>query len=117
MLAIKGGTIYTITGGIIKDGVILVDNGKIVEVGKNVSIPRSRSADRAAVGEIDEDPGGGESRDVEPLYHRGIPGDGQSIAACGQLASIEDDVRFSGKVIRRGSPVNKDLVCNRGERR
>ena len=39
MLAIKGGTIYTITNGIIRDGVILVDNGKILEVGRNVSIP------------------------------------------------------------------------------
>lgn len=39
MLAIKGGTIYTITRGIIRDGVVLVDDGKILEVGHNVSIP------------------------------------------------------------------------------
>lgn len=39
MLAIKGGTIYTITRGIINDGVILIDKGKILEVGNDVSIP------------------------------------------------------------------------------
>jgi len=39
MLAIKGGKIYTITKGVIDKGTILIDDGKIVKVGKNVKIP------------------------------------------------------------------------------
>lgn len=40
MLAIKGKRILTITNGVIEDGVILVENGKIKEVGPDVSIPK-----------------------------------------------------------------------------
>ncbi len=39
MLAIIGKKINTITGGIIKNGVILVEDGKIKEIGPNVKIP------------------------------------------------------------------------------
>jgi len=39
MIAIKGGKIITITQGAIEDGVILVENGKIVAIGKDVAIP------------------------------------------------------------------------------
>ena len=39
MLAIKGGTIYTITNGIIKDGVVIVKDGKISDVGVDIPIP------------------------------------------------------------------------------
>ena len=39
MLAIKGGKIYTITKGVIDDGTILIEDGKIAKVGKKVEIP------------------------------------------------------------------------------
>jgi len=39
LLAIKGGRILTVTKGIIEEGVILVEGGKIVEVGRDVRIP------------------------------------------------------------------------------
>jgi imidazolonepropionase-like amidohydrolase len=39
MLAIKGGKIYTITKGLIEKGTILIDEGKIVEVGADVTVP------------------------------------------------------------------------------
>jgi imidazolonepropionase-like amidohydrolase len=39
MLAIKGGKIYTVTGDVIDGGVILIENGKITAVGKDVPIP------------------------------------------------------------------------------
>ncbi|QUL98255.1 MAG: amidohydrolase [Candidatus Fermentithermobacillus carboniphilus] len=39
MLAIKNGKIFTVTGPVIEKGTILVENGKIVEVGENVSVP------------------------------------------------------------------------------
>jgi len=37
--AIKGGKIYTITNGIIENGVILIEDGKIRSVGRNIEIP------------------------------------------------------------------------------
>lgn len=37
--ALKGGTIFSMAGSPIKDGIILVKNGKIEKVGENVSIP------------------------------------------------------------------------------
>ena len=40
MLAIKDGKIFTITKGVIDEGTILVDEGKIKAVGKNVKIPK-----------------------------------------------------------------------------
>lgn len=40
MLAIKAGTVNTISNGILKDGVILIENGKIVSVGENLEIPQ-----------------------------------------------------------------------------
>lgn len=39
MIAIKGGKILTITQGVIEDGVILVENGKITAIGKDVAVP------------------------------------------------------------------------------
>ncbi|MFB0518155.1 MAG: amidohydrolase family protein, partial [Acidobacteriota bacterium] len=38
--AIKGGTIFTMAGAPIKDGVILVQDGKIEKIGTGISIPR-----------------------------------------------------------------------------
>jgi imidazolonepropionase-like amidohydrolase len=40
VLAIKGGEIHTISGGVIKTGTVLIEDGKILSVGKSVSIPR-----------------------------------------------------------------------------
>ena len=39
MLAIINGTLHTITDGIIPDGTILISNGKIIDIGTNLSIP------------------------------------------------------------------------------
>lgn len=39
MLAIKNAKIITITNGIIENGTILINNGKIIAVGQNISIP------------------------------------------------------------------------------
>jgi len=41
LLAIKGGKILTVTKGIIEDGVILLNKGKIVNIGANVAIPKN----------------------------------------------------------------------------
>lgn len=38
-LVLKGGTILTITDGIIEDGTVVIKNGKITEVGKNIAVP------------------------------------------------------------------------------
>ncbi|HUS73685.1 MAG TPA: amidohydrolase family protein [Sedimentisphaerales bacterium] len=37
--AIRGGDLYTITGGIIKNGTILIRGGKISDIGQNIEIP------------------------------------------------------------------------------
>ena len=37
--AIQGGDLYTITGGIIKNGIILIEDGKISDIGQNIAIP------------------------------------------------------------------------------
>lgn len=39
MLAITGGKILTITKGIIEEGTILIDKGKIVDVSTDVEVP------------------------------------------------------------------------------
>lgn len=39
MIAITGGTIYTITGDILQNGTVLVDNNKIIDVGCGIDIP------------------------------------------------------------------------------
>ncbi|MFP4456442.1 MAG: amidohydrolase [Clostridia bacterium] len=39
MLAIKNGNIITVTKGFIKDGTILVEDGKITKVGQNIEVP------------------------------------------------------------------------------
>ena len=39
MIAIKGGKVLTITKGVIDDGVVLIENGKIKAIGKDVKIP------------------------------------------------------------------------------
>ncbi|MGB2809343.1 MAG: hypothetical protein WBC22_16495, partial [Sedimentisphaerales bacterium] len=38
--AIKGGDLYTITSGIIKNGTILIEDGKISRIGQNIEIPQ-----------------------------------------------------------------------------
>ena len=38
--AIRGGDLYTITGGIIKNGTILIKDGKIADIGQNIEIPK-----------------------------------------------------------------------------
>lgn len=40
MTAIKGGDLYTITSGIIKNGTILIKDGKISGIGQNIDIPK-----------------------------------------------------------------------------
>ena len=39
--AIKGGDLYTITSGIIKNGTILIKSGKISQIGQNIEIPEN----------------------------------------------------------------------------
>lgn len=39
--AIQGGDLYTITSGIIKNGTILIKNGKIWRIGQNIEIPKN----------------------------------------------------------------------------
>ncbi len=39
MLAITNGKLYTVTGGVIESGTILIDEGKIVAIGSNVAVP------------------------------------------------------------------------------
>ena len=39
MIALKSGRILTVSNGIIDEGTLLFDNGKIVDVGKNISLP------------------------------------------------------------------------------
>lgn len=48
MLAIKGGKILTITKGTIENGVILIENGKIVDIGAKVRIPKDAEVIDAA---------------------------------------------------------------------
>src|SRR3990170_4143956 len=38
-IALVGGTIYTVSGGVIQNGTVVFDKGKIVAVGVNVTIP------------------------------------------------------------------------------
>jgi len=46
LLLIQGGTIYTITQGIISEGMILIENGKILEIGQNLScVPETQVID------------------------------------------------------------------------
>ncbi len=39
ILAIKGGRVFTMSGGILEDGVILIENNRITAVGNNIEIP------------------------------------------------------------------------------
>ena len=39
ILAIKGGRIITMADGIIEDGMIIVENDRIIDVGKDLAIP------------------------------------------------------------------------------
>jgi imidazolonepropionase-like amidohydrolase len=36
---IRGGDLYTITGGVIKNGTILIKDGKIADIGQNIEVP------------------------------------------------------------------------------
>jgi len=40
VLAIKGGEIHTVSGSVIKKGTVLIEEGKILAVGKSISVPR-----------------------------------------------------------------------------
>lgn len=40
VLAIRGGTLVTITNGTIKNGILLIEGGKITAVGKDIAIPK-----------------------------------------------------------------------------
>jgi len=40
LLAIRGGKVLTITGGTIDEGTVLINEGKIVDVGADVEVPR-----------------------------------------------------------------------------
>jgi len=40
MFAVKGATIYTVTKGIIENGTLLVDKGKVKAVGRDVAVPK-----------------------------------------------------------------------------
>jgi imidazolonepropionase-like amidohydrolase len=46
--AIKGGDLYTITSGIIKDGTILIKDGKIWRIGQGIEIPKNAKVINAA---------------------------------------------------------------------
>lgn len=46
--AIKGGNLYTITSGIIKNGTILIKGGKISRIGQNIEIPKKAKVINAA---------------------------------------------------------------------
>ncbi|MDH4238344.1 MAG: amidohydrolase family protein [Phycisphaerae bacterium] len=46
--AIKGGDLYTITSGIIKNGTILIEDGKISRIGQNIEIPKNAKVINAA---------------------------------------------------------------------
>jgi imidazolonepropionase-like amidohydrolase len=46
-VAIKGGTFYTITRGVVEGGVLLIENGKIKDIGKGLEIPRGYLTIRA----------------------------------------------------------------------
>ena len=46
--AIKGGDLYTITSGIIKDGTILIKDGKISRIGQDIEIPKKAKVINAA---------------------------------------------------------------------
>jgi imidazolonepropionase-like amidohydrolase len=39
--AIRGGDLYTITSGVIKDGTILIEDGKISRIGQNIDVPKA----------------------------------------------------------------------------
>ena len=52
VIAVRGGTLHTVTKGIIESGNIIIRNGKIEAVGKNIAIPKGAEvidAGRAAV--------------------------------------------------------------------
>lgn len=38
-IALVGGTVHTVSGGVINEGIVLFDNGKLTAVGKDVAIP------------------------------------------------------------------------------
>jgi imidazolonepropionase-like amidohydrolase len=40
LLAIRGGKILTITKGVIEEGTVLIDDGKIVDVGADLEVPK-----------------------------------------------------------------------------
>lgn len=39
-LVLKGGTVLTVTQGIIENGTVVIKEGKIIEVGKNIDVPK-----------------------------------------------------------------------------
>ncbi len=69
MIAIKGGKVLTITNGVIDDGVVLIEKGKIKAIGKDVKIP----ADAKVINAKQEGGHAGSGRG--PLSHRYMGGD------------------------------------------
>lgn len=39
IIAVKGGKVYTVSKGVVEDGVLLIENGKIAKVGKGLDVP------------------------------------------------------------------------------
>ena len=48
-LIVKAKKIYTVTRGVIEDGMILIENGKIAGIGKNIPVPRNAREIKANV--------------------------------------------------------------------
>ena len=48
MLAIKGGKVITVTGGVLETGDVLIKDGKIAAVGQNLDIPADAAVIDAA---------------------------------------------------------------------
>jgi len=111
LLAIKGGKILTVTKGIIEDGTLLLDKGKIVNVGKKVAIPKKVEVINAAgkvvmpglveahchVGIIEDTVGwagsdGNESTDPATPQVRAIDGIKANAEEKGLLAALETGI-------------------------
>lgn len=50
MLAIRNGKVNTIVNGILEEGIILIEEGKILEIGEHITIPPEAEVIDAAGG-------------------------------------------------------------------
>ena len=83
LLAIRVGRAYTVNQGVLEHAVILVENGKIVQVGEDLPIERG-------IPILDRDPEWTVMPGLVNAYSRlGMDGDGGNDSAPGQLASGE----------------------------